>query len=211
MRVVRSVIKESLITALRTSPLVEKVSDDSSETYQTNSSHRGRLLLTPCNAKRAEQSCAQQAVRFVASRTAFFFPFALSSCISIVSTPEKPEKHEQSPAACGEITVLTVALSSGHVLYQSLCRRRYIHAPVNLPTTKRKPLAFVCCSKGFSSFRLFCTQSGTCHRLHTLCPECHTPIWGTGAHQRRSYATVLCLGMSRRYSRVVLKQPTSVH
>ena len=35
------------------------------------SSHRGRLLLTPCNAKRAEP-CAQQAVRFVASRTAFF-------------------------------------------------------------------------------------------------------------------------------------------
>ena len=36
-------------------------SDDSSENYQTNSSHRGRTLLPPCNAKRAEP-CAQQAL-----------------------------------------------------------------------------------------------------------------------------------------------------
>ena len=36
-------------------------SDESSENYQTNSSHRGRLLLTPCNAKRSEP-CAQQAL-----------------------------------------------------------------------------------------------------------------------------------------------------
>lgn len=44
------VINESLITS---SPTIHR------RLIKPNSSHRGRLLLTPCNAKRAEQSCAQ--------------------------------------------------------------------------------------------------------------------------------------------------------
>lgn len=49
---------------------------------------------------------------------------------------------------CWEL-VLMIALSSGHVLKVFVVGDTSTPR-VNLPTTKRKPLAFVCCSKGFS-------------------------------------------------------------
>ena len=99
------IMSRALKIAHRTLALQEVIGHDRSPTnrrrlIKPNSSHRGRLLLTPCNAKRAEP-CAQQAVRFVASRTAFFFSFALSSCISIVSTPEIPNLEHQPSGVWG--------------------------------------------------------------------------------------------------------------
>ena len=121
-------------------------SDESSQNYQTDSSHRGRLLLTPCNAKRAEP-CAQQAVRFVASRTAFF-SFHLHSVPvqafsarwrnQAVSTAQR-RVGELKPEICANLRLLIKVFVVGDAPTP----------PVNLTTTKESPLLLCVGARGF--------------------------------------------------------------